>query len=345
MPSIMDASILTTRKGVIRRKTMSDTSNISNASSSPESTAPAASGAPAQAQNTQSNPILPVAEGQDPNAQAAMDEHKAEVAKKIRKLKLKVDGKEFEEELPFEFDDKPEIVAYLQKELQLSRMGQKRANESSEYKKQLDGVGKFLAEAKGNPAKVRELMKELGVDEKSVAASIIEEEMERAKKSPEQLEREKMEGELRSLKEEREQEKKDYETREFQRLQEQESQRYDTAISSALEKSDLPKSPYVVKKMAEYLLLGLQNNVDVTPEELLPLVREEIHNDLRQMFSVMPEEVIEQMIGKDTLKRLRKRNIAQAAPAAATKAIQDTGSRVESKTPEKKVSFKDYFKM
>lgn len=325
---------------------MSDTSNATpNAPSSPESAAPAASTAPEQTKASNSNPILPVAEGQDPNAQAAVEEHKAEVAKKIKKLKLKVDGKEFEEELPFEVDDKPEIVAYLQKELQLARMGQKRASESADYKKQLDGVGKFLSEAQANPAKFRELMKELKVDEKGLAAMIIEEEMERAKKSPEQLEREKIEGELRSLKEEREKEKKDFETREFQRLQEQESQRYDTAITSALEKSDLPKTPYVVKKMAEYMLLGLQNDIDVTPDELIPLVREEMHQDLRAMFSVMPEEAIEQLIGKDTLKRLRKNNIAKAAPVAATKAIQDTGTRATPKAPEKKVSFKDYFKM
>lgn len=324
-------------------------SEVNNApQSSAESTASQTSDASPldqQAAPATQNTSTPVAEGQDSNAQAAADEFKADVAKKIRKIKLKVDGKESEEELPFDFDDKPEIVAYLQKELQLARVAQKRMGESSEYKKQLDGVGKFLSEAKGNPAKVRELMKELEVDEKGLAALIIEEEMERAKKSPEQLEKEKIEGELRSLKEEREKEKKEYESREFQRLQEQEAQRYDTMITGALEKSDLPKSPYVVKKMAEYMLLGLQNGVDVSAEELVPLVREEIQNDLRQMFSVMPEEVIEQVIGKDTLKRLRKRNIAQAAPASIAKSIQDTGSKVETKEVQKKVAFKDYFKM
>lgn len=267
-----------------------------------------------------------------------------EVAKKIRKLKLKVDGKEFDEELPFDFDDKPEIVEYLKRELQNSRAGQRRASEAADYKKQLDSVGKFLSEAKENPLKMRELMKELGADEKALAAAIIEEEIERSKKSPEQLEREKMEAELRSLKEERENEKKDYEAREFERLQQQESQRYDTMISSALEKSDLPKSPYVVKKVAEYMLMGLQQGMDVTAEDIIPLVREEVQGDIRQMFSVMPEEMIEQVIGKDTLKRLRTRNIAKATPAVpVSKTIVDSGNKPGAVAPSKKINFKDFF--
>lgn len=266
-----------------------------------------------------------------------------EVAKKIRKLKLKVDGKEFDEELPFDFDDKPEIVEYLKRELQNSRAGQRRASEAADYKKQLDSVGKFLSEAKENPLKMRELMKELGADEKALAAAIIEEEIERSKKSPEQLQREEMEKELRSMKEEREKEKKDYEAREFERLQQQESQRYDTMISSALEKSDLPKSPYVVKKVAEYMLMGLQQGMDVTAEDIIPLVREEIHADVQQMFSVMPEEMIEKVVGKDNLKRLRTRNIAKATPAVPVSKIVDSGNKPGATAPSKKINFKDFF--
>lgn len=331
---------------------MSDTSAPNVESTAPESTeASPEVGASEETtlETTQgSSQSTPEAQGdlaKDALATKKEEKKQEEVAKKIRKLKLKVDGKEFDEELPFDIDDKPEIVEYLKKELQLARMGQKRASEASDYKKQLDSVGKFLSEAKENPLKMRELMKELGADEKALAAAIIEEEIERSKKSPEQLEREKMEAELRSLKEERENEKKDYEAREFERLQQQESQRYDTMISSALEKSDLPKSPYVVKKVAEYMLMGLQQGMDVTAEDIIPLVREEVQGDIRQMFSVMPEEMIEQVIGKDTLKRLRTRNIAKATPAVpVSKSIVDSGSKGES-VPGKKISFKDYFKI
>lgn len=301
---------------------------------------------PTQASEAIPNSTGPVAEGQDPGAQEAVEEHKAEVAKKIRKLKLKVDGKEFEEELPFEIDDTPEAVEYMRRELQLSKASSKRMSEASEYKKQLDGVGKFLAEVKSNPAKFRELAKELEIDEKALAAAIIEEEIERSKKSPEQLEKEKLETELRQLKEDREQEKKNYEEKELKRYEEQETERYDKLISEAVEKSDLPKSPYVVKKVVSYLAMALQEGIDVSPQDVLPLVREEIQNDIREMFSVMPEEVIEGIVGKDTLKRLRKRNIAQAAPAApVSKTVQDTGKTVSNKQPEKKISFRDYFKM
>ena len=278
-------------------------------------------------------------------AQESVVESKKEAAR-IRKLKLKVDGQEFEEDLPFDLDDNPEAVEYMTRQLQLSKAAQKRMAESSQLQKE---VKYFLEELRKNPKKVL-ADPSIGIDVKQLAAQIIEEEIANAQKSPEQLEKERLENELKSLQEEREREREEAREKEFSRLQEIEYERYDTLISKAIETSDLPKSPYVVKKIADYMLLGLNEGIDVSPEDVLPLVRDEIQNDLREMFAVMPDEVIEKIVGKDVFNRVRKKNVAKAksAPQPVKSAIKDTGASTKgaaNSSDAQKKTFRDFFGM
>jgi len=264
----------------------------------------------------------------------------AEQAKRLNALRLKIDGHELEEELPFEIPDDPKAVEYMTRQLQMAKMGSKRAQEYAQLEKEIRNL---IQEGTKNP---RRLLKELNIDEKELARQIIEQEIENAQKSPEQLEKERVEAELKELKEQREREKQDFERREFERLQEQAYEKYDAQMSSALDKSDLPKEPYVVKKIADYMLVALQQGYDVSPEDVLPLVREEIKTDIQALIKVMPDEVLEQFLGKDVFNRFRKKNLAKAKEAttvATAKAVKDTGGKAPSKDPEKKISFKDFF--
>lgn len=263
---------------------------------------------------------------------------KAEIKKALKTLKLKVDGKE----QSVEFD--PNDDEFMTRELQKSRAFEKRAQDFSQLEKE---VKTFIEELRKNPKKVLS-DPNIGLDMKKLAAEVIEEEIANSQKSPEQLEREKLQNELKELKEQREKEKEADQKKEFDRIQEREFERYDTLMTQSLEKSDLPKSPYVVKKMADLLIMGLQAGVDVTPDDVLPLVREEIQNDLKQMFAVMPDEVIEKIVGKDIFTRIRKKNIAKtkAAPASLNSSIKDTGmvGKPADKSSGKKMTFKEFFK-
>lgn len=275
---------------------------------------------------------------------------KAEI-KRLKSLKLKVDGQEMDESLPFEIDDTPESREYMVRQLQLAKMSQKRAQHASELQKQIEKIGDYLSQAKGDKKKLRALIKELGADEKELAASIIEDEIANSQKTPEQLKAESLEEELRSLKEQRENEKKDWESRERERLLGQEMERYDVLVSQAIEKSELPKSPYVVRKMADYMMLGLENGIDLHPDDVINLVKEEITGDVQAMFSVMPEEVIEKLIGKDVLGKIRKKNVAKAkaagkpAPPATPlgSSVRDAGAKPSPSAPKEKVSMRKFF--
>jgi hypothetical protein len=280
-------------------------------------------------------------ENKSPEAKVTIPKLEEKKASNMRKLKLKVDGEEFEENFNPDDDD------YITKQFQMAKVSQKRMQETAALRKQVQGIENYLAQAKGDPKKLRTLLRDLGADEKALAASIIDEEIANSQKSPEQLATEKLQNELQRLKDESTQKEQEYKAKEFERLQAQEYERYDMQISKAIESSDLPKQPYVIKKMADYMLTGLKHNISLTPEEIMPLVREEIANDIKEMFAVAPDSVIEALVGKDVLTRLRKNKVAKAtgSPTSVKSTIKDTGKSAPKKEtePAKKLSYKNFF--
>ncbi len=317
--------------------------------SAPASAAPAAqpsqdTSAPAEGNIQQSAPEGQAADLQaiqnDPNAPVAV---KKEAAKRLKALKLKIDGREVEEQLPFDIPDTAEAREYMTRQLQMSKAAQKRMGEKAALEQQ---VSSFLEELRKNPRKVLS-DPAFGVDIKNLAAQVIEEEIANSQKSPEQLAREKLEKELTDLKEQRKREQDEQQKKEFQRMQEVEYERYDNLIDQALTNSDLPKSSYVIKKMADYLMLGVSNGINVTPQDVLPLIREEILDDIRQMSQAMPIETLEKLFGGDVLTKIRKKNVAKAKAQPQTQAkaaIKDVGAvKSEKKEAAKKQTFKDFF--
>lgn len=275
----------------------------------------------------------------DPNASPKAQ---AAAIKKLKSLQIKVDGQTFEEKLPFEMDDTKENREWMTRQLQMSKAAQKRMGEKAQLENE---VRQFMDQLRKNPRKVLS-DPTFGVDVKKMAAQLIEEEIANAAKSPDQLEKEKITRELQELKERYENERKTAEGREFQRLQEQEYERYDQLMTQALDKSDLPKSPYVVKKIADYMKLGLTEGYDVTPADVLPLVREEILEDIRQMAQAMPLETIEKLFGGDILTKIRKKNVAKAKSAGPTGTkAQDVGAKTaeKEKPAEKKKTIREMF--
>jgi hypothetical protein len=251
--------------------------------------------------------------------------------KKYRKLQLKFNGREIEEDLDFEVDEKQRD--WMVKQRQKAMLADHKANEYNQLERE---IGAFIQELRQNPKKALS-NPAIGMDIKQFAAQILQEEIEQSQKTPEQIEREALEEELRAIREERENEKKEMSAKELERLTEREFERYDNLMSSALENSDLPKSPYVVKKMTEYMMLGIENNIDVSPSDVIPMIREELHRDIQEMFELMPAEVIEQIIGKGSLDKLRKRRVAGSKPPVPVRsAISDTGRRKEEPKQEVK---------
>jgi hypothetical protein len=265
-------------------------------------------------------------------AEKSAEPTKAEI-KKLKKLMLKVDGQDIEENLPFDIDDKPEIVEYLKKQLQLAKVSQKRMAQTSTLEKE---IGALLTALKENPEEVLS-DPNLGVDIEALARRVIEKKIEQSKKTPEQLEQEKVQARLKELEEKLKAKEDEIKGKERQQLEEKMFTEYNNSIDSALKEANLPVNRYMKGKVADYMLLGVKNGVDVKPADVLALVKKDIQAELQEMFNVMPSETVGQLIGKDTIKKFQPKPPAKkpiSTPASATKVVDAGGKKAEE--PQKK---------
>lgn len=224
-----------------------------------------------------------------------------EVQKLIKKYQLKVRGKTYEKEIDLSDDE------YVKNQLQLAEVAKMEMQNSAELKK---AYQKELERFRQNPWQVLE---ELGLNPDDLAESRIQQRIEEMKKSPEQLEKERIQLELQEAREEAKRLKEEKEQIEMQKLQEQAAVQIKDEISKAVAAhKTLPPSPYVEKRVADAMLWAMNNGFeDVTAEDVVPLVEQEMRNEMSQLFDQVPEEVLEQLVGKKNIERMRKRRVAQ----------------------------------
>lgn len=317
----------------------------------PVAETPAQESAETQVENN-----TPEQEAQEENAEAAAssakeesskEEKKAEAAKKeevkrnIKKLKLKVDG--VEEELALDLDNEQELV----KHLQLSKAAQKKMQQAAEERKQMEQLLQIMQKS---PERV---MKELGLDPEEFAVALLNKKLEEEAKSPEQREKERLQKELEELKEKYKKDEEERKAKARAQLDAEIEKKLEDGITSALETGGLPKTPYVVKKMAETMYVALENGINLDPSEVLPLIKKEMEADIKEFFGAAPDDVIEAMLGKERLNNMRKAKVAAVKKAASTPAAKDikpTGEDVKAKAQEakkeekKKISLNDWLR-
>jgi len=251
--------------------------------------------------------------------------------KRLKKYQLKIDGKEESFELDLDNDEE------VKKHLQMSRASSKRMQESTELRKATE---KFIETLRSNPRKILS-DPNIGVDIKKLAQEIIEEEISNSQKSPQELEKERLQKELQELKEKYQTEEEDRKKDEFERLQTQAEQKLDGDITQALDSSNLPKTPYTVKKMAEIMMLALQNDIDLSPQDVVPLLRKQMHQDIKEMFSASSDELFEEMF-KDNISRVRKKRTKAAVDTASSVKATGDQPKVDKNQDGKKMSIKDF---
>jgi hypothetical protein len=278
-----------------------------------------------------------IAKGEDTAQEQKPTETKEQKELK-KKLKLKVRGREREEEIDFNDEDK------LRKMLEKAYGADETFQEASKTRKQMEAFAKLLQE---DPV---EALKHFGHDVDAIAQKYLESRIEEMQKSPEQLE-------LEQLRKEVEKERKMREKIEQERVEAQKSQieqeyarKLDDEITSSLAKANLPKSTYVVKRIAENLMIALQKGyTDVSVDDVLPVVDKQIKSELRELFGILPEDLLEQFVGNDMLTKLRKNRVAKAKTAPVTaSSVKSTGVsealKAESNKREEKLNSRDFFK-
>lgn len=256
-----------------------------------------------------------------------------------KKFQLKVNNKI--KDIEIDLGNEEEVKKYLQKALAADEKFQ----EAAQVKKWMEALVTAL---KTDPIAVLS-HPDLGVDVKKMAEMILAKEIEEAQKSPEQKRIEELE---KALKEKEEKERLLEEQRRLAELQKLEQEIFSTLdkdISEALKSSSLPKSPYVVKRIADTMLSAIDMGYgDITVKQILPFVEQQIFSELQQIFDSSSEDVLpvllEKFAGKKNLDRYRKSILSKLKSKPVEKPkIEESGTRSKSddKSKEKTLDIKN----
>lgn len=264
----------------------------------------------------------------------------AKEAKELKKkLKLKVDGREIEDEIDFNDEEG------LKKRLQKAHGFDAKSREFATLKTQTEQLLKMLQEDPEG------LLEKMGLNVDELAEKRLSRKVEEMKKSPQELEAEKMRKELEDLRTEKKKAEDARKQAELESMRNQQAQQIENDITSALDdaKSILPKkNPLVMQRVAQTMLMAMQRGyTGVTAKDVIPLVEKQWQQELNELFSVSSEEVIEKLVGQSNMDRYRKKRLANR-PKGQTQTpkqvVKDTGKKVEKPVVEKpKTSMKDFF--
>jgi hypothetical protein len=211
-----------------------------------------------------------------------------------------------------------------------SYKAQKTSDIATRNAKQQEKLVKEIAEMiQTNPF---ELLKRAGYDPRQLAeeylTQAIEEDM-----LPEN------EKELRKVRYEKEELERQYKEELSRREQEQmdvaiqqAQQEISNNIIDALENSSLPKSPEVVKRIANYMLIAEQKGINVNPKQVIPLVEEDFRNLNSQILRSLDPTKRISYIGEDLLKQIRQDDLARLKSSQS----QSSQSVPKSKQPTNK---------
>lgn len=272
-------------------------------------------------------------------AEASGEITKKEAQALKKKLKIKVDGQEFDEDL--DWNDEEGLKRHLQK----SKAFDKRLKEFSGYKSQVEQAFEML---KNDP---EAFLEQFGLDVDGLAEKRLAKKIEEMKKSPEQIEAEKMRKELEDYKKKEKELQERAQKAELERMKNEQAAQIENDISEALEdtKSILPKrNPAVMQRIAQTMLFAMQRGfVDVTAKDVIPLVEKQYREEVSQLLGSSSDEVLEMFASKERLNNYRKSKVSarKATPPVPQKPqISDTGAKRVEKTEEKpKYKMNDLF--
>lgn len=256
----------------------------------------------------------------------------APAPKLSRKIKLKIDGEEIDEELPFDYDESDEKqVQYLKRQLQLSKVANKRMNESAMTKKQAE---QFIQALQTDPMRVLSNPKLMGEEKfQQLAEQFLAKRIQDQMMSPEEKRQRDMEERLRQYEEQEKTAKEKAEQEQMQALQTHYQEAYTQTITQALDSSNLPKNPYTVKRMAQLLQQNIKHGLELEPAHLAQLVKEDYQKELASIIGNSNPDQIIAMFGEETVNKLRKHDLEKLKSSLSPQQRFQPKQEVESTEP------------
>lgn len=217
-----------------------------------------------------------------------------------KKFKYKADGADVEEEL-----DEAEVG----NRLSLAKAAQKRMQEAANVQRQTKA---FYEALQKDPLSVLTDPKVMGSEKfQQLAEQFLSKKLAEQMLTPE--ERAQQEKEARLAKYEQEEAKRNEEAKQAKakQLEDHYAKQYEQTIMTALQSSSLPKNPFTVKRMAELMQKNIQHGLDLGPQALAQLVKEDYQSELRHLVSGADPEAILGMFGEDLSNKIRKHDLSK----------------------------------
>jgi hypothetical protein len=266
--------------------------------------------------------------------QSLTPEEQKELEEKIEELELKVNGKTVKEKV--NLNDKARLQKAFQMEKAANEAFQKAAAREKQIAQMEAEMDTFLQILKSDPLRILS-NPELGIKLEDLADKVLAQKIEEASKSPEQLELEKARAKLEEYERKIKEEEQARQLAERQKLEQEAEQHVQEEILAAIDSGSLPKSPYIINKMAQLASIAFDNGIDVDFKDLVPVVSKMYKRDAKEFLGMMKDDEIEELISADRIKAIRNARISASRNkvANATK-IVDTGAKSAPKSEKAK---------
>lgn len=293
-------------------------------------------------ENSNDSSAAPVAENSAPDTQGDVTQNQegqqtaeAQAAKNLKRLKLKVDGQEIEEEIDLNDEET------LKRHLQMSKAAQKRMSEAAKARQQAEQLVKMF---QGNIKDVLKQSDKLGKKPEDIRRELEEyfaEQLEEELLSPEQRKLRDAERIIREREEETKRAKEAEEAKFREHWQNHYAQEYDRKITEALSTSGLPKTPKTVRRMAELMSKNLDMGLDLEPKQLVDIVREDYLSEIKELFSSSDGDTLLKLLGDDVANKIRKSDLARLKAHKPTFQKQEAQAPRDEK-PAKRMSTEEW---
>lgn len=268
--------------------------------------------------------------------QAAPDtkqEVQAQVKAQKERIKLKVDGEEIEEEI--DWNDRDSRI----KDRQLSLAAKKRMGEAqAEKRKAFEIIKAFESDPES-------MLKRLGPKGREIAEKFLLAQINDEMLTPEQKELRALKNENETYKQKDAREKAEREAQVAQQKENEYAQSFQKTIIEALNKSGLPKTPELVKRMAAMMSKNLEYGLELSPDDLVAEVKSDLTALFKSIVGDADGDHLIGMFGDDVANKIRKSDIKKLMEKHGQ--VYQPGKKVEpvggsSSEPSRPMSMDDW---
>lgn len=212
-----------------------------------------------------------------------------ETGKEEQPFILKINGKEVKATTQ-------DIIKLAQK----AAAAEERFEEAATVRKQF---GAIIDKLKTNPA---EVLEKIGVDFREMAEKYLYDKITYEQMDEQQRKAVDNERKLKELEEKEKSREEESKNAEQEALKNKYMQEYEENIVKGLEKTKLPRTEGTVKRIAGYLLTGLERNIPLTVDDAILLVQDDYNREVNDLLLSIDDGTAGKMLKPDVVNKIAK---------------------------------------